>query len=403
MVGHTHTHDLGPTPRGVKILLASVIGPLAVLTITGLVMLWPTGEVRESLQGFAPGDTRGEVVEVGQCDEPSPPECRAGTIELTVGEEAPGTVRAILPFGEDAPRVDVGDHVILAYVAEAPRDQRYSFQDFDRTRTLGVLLLLFVAGVLLLSRLRGVGALVSLALSIGFLVVFTLPALAEGSPPLLVAIVTAAAIMTLTLYLSHGFTLQTSIALLGTLLALVATGVLGSLFTAAGRFTGMSEDSSQYIAAINTEVEVGGLLLAGLVIGALGVLDDVTVTQTAAVWELADADPDASRRSLFVRGMRIGRSHVASTVNTLALAYIGATLPLFLVFSTISTPFAVAVSNELVAQEIVRGLVGGIGIVLAVPLTTAIAAWIAGRLVEGTLRREGAGVGRPRPSAASRG
>jgi uncharacterized membrane protein len=121
--------------------------------------------------------------------------------------------------------------------------------------------------------------------------------------------------------------------------------------------------------------------LAGLVIGALGVLDDVTVTQTSAVWELADADPNASRASLFTRGMRIGRSHVASTVNTLVLAYIGATLPLLLVFSAIEVPFGVAVSQELVAQEVVRGLVGGLGIIAAVPITTAIAAVVAAMLV----------------------
>jgi uncharacterized membrane protein len=117
------------------------------------------------------------------------------------------------------------------------------------------------------------------------------------------------------------------------------------------------------------------------VIGALGVLDDVTVTQTWAVWELADVDPDATARSLFVRAMRIGRSHAASTVNTLVLAYVGATLPLMLVFSALSLPFGIAVSQEVVAQEVVRGLVGGLGIIAAVPVTTGIAALVAGRLV----------------------
>ena len=155
-------------------------------------------------------------------------------------------------------------------------------------------------------------------------------------------------------------------------------GGLGWVFTEVGHFTGLVDEGSQYISGIAAQVDLRGLLLAGLVIGALGVLDDVTVTQTWAVWELADVDPDASARSLFVRAMRIGRSHAASTVNTLVLAYVGATLPLMLVFSALSLPFGIAVSQEVVAQEVVRGLVGGLGILAAVPVTTAIAALVAG-------------------------
>ena len=169
--------------------------------------------------------------------------------------------------------------------------------------------------------------------------------------------------------------------MLGTLVSLLVIGGVGWVFTEVGHFTGLVDEGSQYISGIAAQVDLRGLLLAGLVIGALGVLDDVTVTQTWAVWELADVDPDASTRSLFTRAMRIGRSHAASTVNTLVLAYVGATLPLMLVFSALSLPFGVAVSQEVVAQEVVRGLVGGLGIVAAVPVTTAIAALVAGRLV----------------------
>jgi len=169
--------------------------------------------------------------------------------------------------------------------------------------------------------------------------------------------------------------------MLGTLVSLLVIGVIGWVFTGVGHFTGLVDEGSQYISGIAAQVDLHGLLLAGLVIGALGVLDDVTVTQTWAVWELADVDPEASARSLFVRAMRIGRSHAASTVNTLVLAYVGATLPLMLVFSALDLPFGIAVSQEVVAQEVVRGLVGGLGILAAVPVTTAIAALVAGRLV----------------------
>jgi uncharacterized membrane protein len=154
----------------------------------------------------------------------------------------------------------------------------------------------------------------------------------------------------------------------------------------------MVDEGSQYIATVASQVDLTGLLLAGLVIGALGVLDDVTVTQTWAVWELADADPEVTRTTLFRRAMRIGRSHVASTVNTLVLAYVGATLPLLLVFSALELPFGSAVSQEIVAQEVVRGLVGGLGIVAAVPVTTALAAVVAASMV----RADGTGSGRRR-------
>jgi uncharacterized membrane protein len=153
--------------------------------------------------------------------------------------------------------------VVLSYAKDAPAGARYSFQDFDRTDPL-LLLALFVTGVLLLSRWRGIGAL--------------------------------------------RVSTRTSVAMVGTLLSLALIGVLGSVFSRLGRFTGLTDDGSQYISAVATQVDLRGLRLAGLVIGALGVLDDVTVTQVSAVWELADA----SRASLFTRGMRIGRSHVAS-------------------------------------------------------------------------------------------
>ena len=366
-------------------VVALVLAPFIAATAVGLVLLWPDEEPTTPSAFTAAERARGTVTEVHPCNNEAPG-CLAATVEVTKGVGAGDTVEATIPYGEQAPEVEVGERILLSYVAEAPEGQRYVFQDFDRGRPLMTLLAIFVIGVLVLSRWRGLGSLLSLALSLGLLVTFTLPALSEGSSALLVAIVTAGTIMIVTLWLSHGFTVRTSVAMLGTLLALICTGLLGSLFTSVGRFTGLSDEGSQYIAAINTEIDVSGLLLAGLVIGALGVLDDVTVTQAAVVWELAEADPRASRASLFASAMRVGRAHVASTVNTLALAYVGATLPLLLVFSALELPFSTAVSQELVAQEIVRGLVGGLGIIAAVPLTTALAAAVAGSMAD---RRRG--------------
>ncbi|MCW2737568.1 YibE/F family protein [Nocardioides sp.] len=378
--GHGERPSLGPAPRDLRLLIGLLVGPLVLATVVGLALLWPDGDLEITAPGADVQRGTAEVQSIGACRQ-DVEGCSLATVELLTGPGAPGTAEALLPYGSQAPVVEPGDRIIVSYAGQAPEGEQYAFQDFDRGPPLLVLTLLFAVGVLALSRWRGIGALASLAYSLVLIAVFTLPAIMEGSSPLAVAVVTAAAIMVVTLYLSHGFDVRSTVAMLGTLVSLLVIGVVGWVFTGVGHFTGVVDEGSQYISGIAAQVDLRGLLLAGLVIGALGVLDDVTVTQTWAVWELADVDPDASTRTLFVRAMRIGRSHAASTVNTLVLAYVGATLPLMLVFSALELPFGIAVSQEVVAQEVVRGLVGGLGILAAVPLTTAIAALVAGRLV----------------------
>ncbi len=380
--GHSHGErpSLGPAPRQIRVLMAALVAPLVLATLVGLVTLWPDGDLEVSGPGVDVERGTAEVQSVGPCRQ-QVEGCQLAQVELLSGPGAPGEAEALLPYGSQAPEVVAGDRIIVSFTEQAPDGEQYAFQDFDRGPPLLVLLILFAVAVLALSRWRGIGALASLAYSLILIAGFTLPAIMEGASPLLVAVTTAAAIMLVTLYLSHGFTVRTTVAMLGTLVSLVVIGGVGWVFTEVGHFTGLVDEGSQYISGIAAQVDLRGLLLAGLVIGALGVLDDVTVTQTWAVWELADVDPDASTRSLFIRAMRIGRSHAASTVNTLVLAYVGATLPLMLVFSALSLPFGVAVSQEVVAQEVVRGLVGGLGIIAAVPVTTAIAAVVAGRLL----------------------
>ncbi|MGH3368278.1 MAG: YibE/F family protein [Nocardioidaceae bacterium] len=362
-----------------RIVLAAVLAPLIVATGAGLVLLWPTDGGVRAPGNFVTQRAEATVLDVHPCGN-AVPKCLAATVDVTSGAGAPRRAETAIPYGQQAPRLENGDQILLSYFAKAPAGERYQFVDFDRTTPLALLLGVFVVGVLLLSRWRGIGSLVSLGFSLVLITLFALPALLDGSAPLAVATVTASTIMIVTLYLSHGFSARTSVAMLGTLLALAVTGVLGSVFTGLGNFTGLKEEESQFIGAVAGQVDLSGLLLAGLLIGALGVLDDVTVTQASAVWELADANPQASGGVLFTRAMRIGRAHVASTVNTLVLAYVGATLPLLLVFSVIDLSFGAAISQELVAQEVVRGLVGGLGIITAVPITTAIAAVAAGPL-----------------------
>jgi len=303
-----------------------------------------------------------------------PDGCRSATADVA-GRDEP--VEAALPFGKGAPVIEAGDRVVVFEVPEAPPSQRWQFIDFDRSRPVYALLALFAVALLVLSRWRGLASLASLAVSLGLVIWFVLPNLLAGASPLLVAVVAASAIMIVSLYLGHGFSAMTSAALVGTLLSLVATGVLGALFTSAAHFTGFSDDSTRYLAAIQGQVDYQGLVLAALIIGSLGVLDDVTVTQAATVWELKAADPGAARRSLFRAAMRVGRAHVSAAVNTLVLAYVSAMLPLLLFLTLISTSFDDALLGDAVAQEVVRGLVGSLGIIAAVPITTTVAVLVA--------------------------
>ncbi len=218
-----------------------------------------------------------------------------------------------------------------------------------------------------------------LALGFSFLVlaVYLFPAILMGASPVLVGVLAASVIMFGVLYLTHGVSAQTSSAVLGTVLSLALIGLLGSAFSAATRLTGLDDDTAKLIGILGHGIDARGLLLAGMVIGALGVLDDVTVTQTSSVWELRRANPELGFRALYTSALRIGRDHISSAVNTLALAYTGAALPVLLIFALSGQGFSTMVTTQDIAQEVVRTLVGSIGLVAAVPITTAIAALVA--------------------------
>ena len=370
-----HAGEAGlPSAPTVRRTIVVILLPLILATIVGMVLLWPDGD-RSRIEAAQRADAT--ILDIQECEGTESGEvCLDATVRIDSGPDQGVDVVMAVPFGEGAPVFEPGDAVVIAAADDQPIESRYSLIDRQRAWPLFALAATFALAVIALSRWRGVAALASLALSVVILIVFVLPALLDGQPPLAVAVVGGSAIMIVTLYLSHGISLRTSVSLLGTLISLSLTGLLGLLFTSAGRFTGLADDSAPYLAALGESIDLRGLLLAGLVIGALGVLDDVTVTQTAAVWELADADPAASRRTLFSAGLRIGREHVSAAVNTLVLAYAGASLTLLLLFAGSGQGPLDTVTTELVAQEVVRALVGGLGIVAAVPVTTLIAALV---------------------------
>jgi uncharacterized membrane protein len=306
--------------------------------------------------------------------------CFSLTIRMQDGPIAGRDVTELVPAEPGTPRFAAGDAVVLAWSGSDPTDPAsYQVVDFQRGTSLAWLAVIFALAVILLGRWRGVAALVALGLSFVILLMFVLPAILAGRDPLAVAVVGACAVMFVVLYLTHGFSARTSTAVLGTLVSLGLIGLLGALFAAASRLTGLDEQVSALIGALGTGVDARGLLLAGMVIGALGVLDDVTVTQTSAVWELHAANPNLGAARLFRAAMRIGRDHVSSAVNTLVLAYAGAALPLLLVFSLAGRGVGEAFNTEAIATEVVRTLVGSIGLVASVPITTALAAAVASR------------------------
>jgi uncharacterized membrane protein len=273
----------------------------------------------------------------------------------------------------------VGDDVVLLPGPDPADPADYQIVDFQRGPPLLGLALMFAAAVVALGRWRGAAALIALGLTAAVLAAFVLPAILAGRDPLAVAIVGSCLIMFGALYLTHGVTARTSAALLGTLTSLLLIGLLGVGFAAATRLTGADEDTASLANTLGTAVDGRGLILAGLVIGALGALDDVTVTQSSAVWELRAADPHRPAGQVFRAAMRIGRDHVAAAVNTLVLAYAGSALPLLLLFSVAERGLTDMLTTQVIATEVVRTLVGSIGLVAAVPVTTALAVAVTTR------------------------
>jgi uncharacterized membrane protein len=323
--------------------------------------------------------------DVGPCSYDPGKDCSQVTAEITSGDEAGTTAHLEYASDSQAPaaKLKSGDHIVLDDAGSmVPADARYAFADFKRGAPLLILAILFALAVIALGRLRGLLALVGLVLSIGVLVAFVLPALLRGSSPVGVALTGASVVALGALYLAHGFNERTTVAVLGTMSSLLLTGLLAWIFAGAAHLTGLASEESISLLAFAPNLDFRGLMLAAVIIGALGVLDDVTVTQVSSVWEIHRSNPDRPSSQLYAAGIRIGRDHIASTVNTLVLAYAAAALPLLLIFTQSGLGAVDVMTSETVAVEIVQTLVGSIGLVASVPITTALAAWVVVRDAE---------------------
>jgi uncharacterized membrane protein len=380
----------------VVVAALTVIG-LAV--IIGAVLLWPSGSKMDIPLPFQTGTGGSVSTERGQVQSTATADCgspSAGQV-LTAGP-APGVAGSgtcvqamiridsgpntgastLLEFspGPGQPHLMAGETVRVFRALDQQGATSYGFYDYERGWPLAIVAAVFAVVIVAVARWRGFRALAGIVVAFVILVLFLLPALRDGAPAVPAALVASAAILFAVIYLAHGVSLRTSAALLGTLTAMLLAAVLSWAAIEFLHLTGLSDDQSNQVAAYLGNVSIKGMLLAGFIIGSLGVLNDVTITQASAVFELAHLG-GGSRRQIFLRGMRVGSDHIASTVYTLVLAYAGSSLPLLLLFSVANRSLTDVLTSEGVAIEIARSAVGGIALALAVPLTTAVAAVLA--------------------------
>jgi uncharacterized membrane protein len=271
-----------------------------------------------------------------------------------------------------------GDEILVTLGKRADNVLTAYFVDFVRTRVILWLFLAFVVAILLISRWEGLRSLLGMLFSLFIIIAYIIPHILVGEDPVRVSIIGSVILLGVTLYLTYGWNLKTHAAVLGMVSALLITGTLAWFFVVFTRLTGAGDENALFLMqSLNSNINLRGLLLGGMIIGALGVLDDLVITQASAAFELYGANPGLGFRGLYHAAMRIGQDHVAATVNTLVLAYAGASLPMLLLFSLGRGDYGSLVNYSFVAEEVVRTLVGSLGLVAAVPLTTAIAAGFA--------------------------
>jgi uncharacterized membrane protein len=385
--------------------MLAVVGVLVVAVVTGAVALWPRGPLAR-----AGGDQADQTrlvsatltrVQTTPCEqaEPGVPGSTCIKVEARLDGGQRVGFETTDPTGGT---FRTGRRVQLAVLEQPGQPTFYNIRDLERTRPMLALVALFVLAVVAFGRWQGVRSLLGLGLSFVVIVGFVVPAILRGRSPVPVALVGAMAIMLVSLYLAHGPGRKTTAAVVGTALALGLTAGLAAAFVGVAALTGLASED-----ALNASFAVGGLslrglLLAGIILGGLGVLDDVTVSQASLVFELRRADPATGFGELVGSALAVGRDHVAATVNTLFLAYVGASLPLLVLFVTSGDGFGTVATAEAVAVEVVRTLCGSVGLIAAVPLTTILAAALAPpeRPTGATGRPADAAAFEPRPGAA---
>ena len=285
------------------------------------------------------------------------------TIYISNGEYLAANVRSY----------QAGDKLVVGLEKMEGEADYYYIVDFVRTDALAKLVVIFVVVTLVVAKWRGFWSMVAMALSFGIIFKFILPNILAGSNPIMVAVGGALAIVPVTFYMSHGLNKKTTVAVVATIITLIITGILAVVFVEMSKLTGLAAEEAGFVVSeMGNKINLKSLLLAGIIVGVLGVLDDVTVSQAGVVEKLSQAG-GMDKYGVYKKAMEVGRDHIASMVNTLILVYAGASLPLLLLFVNNPHPFDEIINYEVVADEIVRTMVGSIGLVLAVPIATALA------------------------------
>lgn len=369
-----------------------------IATTLGLVLLWPpdeepvvspefsntfalnhtqvNGEVTAVTQGACQSTATGTAFDISPATPMALPEttCANAFVDIRNGENE-GKRTLLITYGQPGePVLQEGDQIRLSETTGADGSLSYSFTDYQRGNALLIWGLLIAAAIIIFAALRGIRALFGLVITLGVLGAFLLPALVHGGPALPLAVVGGSTILFLVVLLVHGFNWKSCSALAGTLISLGIAAVLASLAIDTTHLSGLGDESNLHILLYLPEVSVTGLMLCGFIIGALGVLNDVTISQASTINELAEIEPDASPTRLFLAAMKVGRDHISSMVYTLVLTYTGAALPLLLLISVSQRPLLQTLTSDIVATELLRSGIGALALTLAVPITTLIAA-----------------------------
>ena len=391
---HNVPSTIPATRKRVITWMVSILIPLGIALLAAMIWLWPSGTYQELSLDDPYGTTESFAVESGSVSSVVDRACEGGAasgsptqvqqdLECQTAQVATGrgTYEVEIPAQVSAStQVVRGDNVKIL-VGEDLADTGV-FVDFERTMPVGLLAALYAVVVVVVARWRGVRAIGGLILSFVVLFGFMIPALLEGGPPFWVGLIGSMIIMLVVLYFAHGISLRTTTALLGTFIGLLLTAGLAAWASDSAYLMGLGEEYSYMLASVVPEIRLSGIVLTGLLVAGLGVLNDVTITQSSAVWEIKAAQPNISPRNLFAAGMRIGRDHIASTVYTIAFAYAGAALPMLMIVSLYDRSLLDSIMSAEMVEEVVRILVGSVGLVLAIPITTGIAVAVANAVAE---------------------
>lgn len=270
-----------------------------------------------------------------------------------------------------------GDKVILQKLTLGDGTEKYVITDFNRLGHLAFLFIVFALMSVAVGKKYGIYSLVGMALS--FLTIFKiiLPSISKGANPVLITILASFIIVPVTFYLSHGLNKKTHVAVIATFISLIVTSIFAAISVNAANLTGLSSDEAMFLQLGQESINMRGILLSGIIIGFLGVMDDVTVSQASIVMKLKKANKSLNSTQLYSNAMDVGRDHITSMINTLILVYAGASMPLLLLFTKSSVSALNVLNIELIADEVVRTLVGSIGLILSVPVSTFLASIVA--------------------------